>query len=171
MIFKTPSAKTIRTTSTNSALFIRSSFDSSEQQRSNDERNEMIRSLKNAADAMISSSNDVTSDMVENINKTADSIERFNSQLNDLKDQLKKIRKRMLLSDENTNKKLRKKEEHIHLDMRTAKDMVKTLKVTLTNQKDSLKKMNGLKSNEGEHSDSHDEYDEYDDSDDDNSDA
>jgi hypothetical protein len=168
--FKTPSAKTIRTTSTNSAFSIRSSFDSSDQHRSNDERNEMIRSLKNAADAMISSSNDVTSDMVENINKTADSIERFNSQLNDLKDQLKKIRKRMLLSDENTKKKLRKKEEHIHLDMKTAKDMVKTLKVTLTNQKDSLKKMNGLKSNEGEHSDSYDEYDAYD-SDDDNSDV
>jgi hypothetical protein len=40
---------------------------------------------------MISSSSDVTSDMVENINKTAYSIERFNSQLSDLRDQLKKI--------------------------------------------------------------------------------
>lgn len=67
--FKTPLAKAIYMLSTHSACSIQSSFDSSDRQRSNDDRNEMMRSLKNATNAIISSLNDITSDMVGNINK------------------------------------------------------------------------------------------------------
>jgi hypothetical protein len=44
--FKTPLAKAIRMPSTHSAFSIRSMFDSSDHQRSNEDRNEMMRSLK-----------------------------------------------------------------------------------------------------------------------------